>query len=99
MAKNTITGYCYRWCRMHKCEFLSYLYFQGLCTSALQANIVNTSVPNPTYGTDAHTVETLNEEIKQGCRLDVEATEKDKPQSLLVGHAHFTLKPSSNQAE
>lgn len=96
---NTLEGYCYRWCKTHKREFPSYLYFQKLCASTLQINIVNTSVPNPVYGTDAHTVNTLNEKFKKGYRLDIETIEKNKPKSLLVGHAHFKLKCSQRVIE
>ncbi len=88
---NTLEGYGYRWCKTHKRSFPSYLYFQNLCASTLQINIVNTSVPNPIYGSDAHTIEALNEKYKQGYKLDIEAIEENKPESLLVGGQFFNL--------
>lgn len=89
---NTLEGYGYRWCRKHKRRVPSYLYFQKLCATTLQVNRVNTSVPNPVYGTDEHSVEFLNERYKQGYRLDIEAIARNKPDSLRVGCEFFRLK-------
>jgi hypothetical protein len=89
---NTLEGYGYRWCRKHKRRVPNYLYFQKLCAATLQVNRVNTSVPNPIFGTDEHSVEFLNERYKQGYRLDIEAIARNKPDSLRVGREFFRLK-------
>lgn len=88
---NTLEGYGYRWCKTHKRILPAYLYFQRLCASTLQINIVNTSVPNPIYGTQEHSAETLNRRFMEGYRIDIGAIEKDKPKSLLAGSQFLKL--------
>jgi len=88
---NTLEGYCHKWCTSHKSRLPSYLFFQKLCAGAIQVNIVNTSVGNPTDGTDKHTVEALNEKYKQGYRLDIKAIEGNKPRTVQIGQKHFSL--------
>ena len=56
-------------------------------------------MPNPAYTTAAHTVEALNEQLKQDYRLDVETVEKNKLKSLLVERAYFRLKRSRQPIE
>lgn len=89
---NTLEGYCSRWCKTHKRKFPSYLYFQKLCASAVQVNRVNTTIDNPTDGSKEHTVEALNEKYKQGYRFDIEAIEKNKPETTHVGRKYFKLR-------
>jgi len=88
---NTLEGYCHKWCVSHKSKLPGYLFFQKLCASAIQVNIVNTSVDNPTDGTDKHTVEVLNEKYKQGYRFDIEAIEENKLKMLSVGQKYISL--------
>lgn len=88
---NTLEGYCHKWCTGHKSRLPSYLFFQKLCASAIQVNIVNTSVGNPIDGVDEHTVEALNEKYKQGYRLDIKAIERNRPRTVQIGRKHFGL--------
>lgn len=88
---NTLEGYGYRWCKTHKSKMPDYLYFRKLCASAIQVNIVNTSVNNPTDGSSEHTIEALNEKYKQGFKFDIEAIERNKPQATHVGREYFRL--------
>ena len=62
-----------------------------LCASAIQVNIVNTSVGNPIDGVGQHMVEALNEKYKRGYRLDIKAVESNKPQTVQIGRKHFSL--------
>jgi len=86
---NTLEGYGYRWCKTHKSKMPEFLYFQKLCASAIQVNIVNTSVNNPTDGSSEHTIEALNEKYKQGFRFDIEAIERNRPKATHVGREYF----------
>lgn len=92
---NTLEGYCYKWCRGNKSKVPDNLYFQRLCASAIQVNIVNTSVDNPIDGGNEHTVEVLNERYIQGYRFDIEAIEKNKPGALSLGQKYFSLVKNS----
>ena len=92
---NTLEGYFYKWCRGNKSTVPDNLYFQNLCASAIQVNIVNTSVDNPIDGTNEHTVEVLNERYIQGYRFDIEAIEKNKPGALSLGQKYFSLVKNS----
>jgi hypothetical protein len=89
---NTLEGYCCRWCKNHRSKLPHYFYFQKLCCSALQVNVVNTEVNNPIFGSCEHTVEALNEKYKQGYRLDVNFVAKNKPKQTHTGKSHFQLK-------
>lgn len=88
---NTLEGYCHKWCARHKSRLPSCLFFQKLCASAIQVNIVNTSVDNPTDGTDKQTVEVLNEKYKHGYRFDIKGIEKNKPKATHAGREYFSL--------
>jgi len=89
---NELEGYCYRWCKTHKRRFPSFVYFQKRCACPIQVNRVNTTVENPTCGTQEHTVEALNQKYMQGYRLDIEAIEQNKPKSFVVDERNFRLK-------
>lgn len=88
---NTLEGYCHKWCVSHKSKLPDCLFFQKLCASAIQVNIVNTSVGNPIDGVGQHMVEALNEKYKRGYRLDIKAVESNKPQTVQIGRKHFSL--------
>lgn len=88
---NTLEGFAYKWCRDHKQKLPNSVYFQKICASAIQINIVNTSTDNPIDGTDEHTVKALNEKFKQGYRFDHDAFERNKPRTTHVGRECFQL--------
>ena len=68
-----------------------FFYFQKLCASAIQVNIVNTSTKNETDGSDDLTVEALAQKYKQGYRFDINAIEKNKPTGSHCGKERFSL--------
>ena len=90
---NTIEGSGYRWCRGNKWRLPKFLYFQKICATTLQVNRVNTTVANPVYGTDEHSVETLNAKYQQGYRLDLEFLRTNKPAYVRMGQEYFHLRP------
>ncbi|MCK5342234.1 MAG: hypothetical protein KAR20_02455, partial [Candidatus Heimdallarchaeota archaeon] len=86
-----LEGHCYRWVKTHKRKYPSKIFFQKLCSSAIQVNIVNTVVDNPIDGAQEHTVEALNEKFKEGYRLDISSLKKNKPSQTHAGRKHFKL--------
>jgi len=88
---NNLEGHSYRWIKTHKKRYPDKLFFQKLCSAAIQVNIVNTAVNNPIDGGDEHTVESLNEKFKQGYKFNVEALDKNKPKATHVGQEYFRL--------
>jgi hypothetical protein len=88
---NNLEGHCYRWVKKHKYRYRKKLFFQKLCCSAIQVNLVNTTVKNPIDGSQEHRVEALNEKFKQGYKFDIEALERNKPERTHVGREKFVL--------
>ena len=88
---NNLEGHCYRWVKKHNRRYREKLFFQKLCSAAIQVNTVNTAVNNPIDGGDEYTVESLNEEYKLGFRFNIEAVEKNKPSKTHVGRHYFNL--------
>jgi hypothetical protein len=71
-SPNTLESWPCRWCRNHGNELPSFTYFQKVCATAIQVNMVNTSTRNDHLGTAEHTVEALNQKYKQGYVLDID---------------------------
>jgi len=90
-SPNTLESWNCRWCRNHRDELPRFTYFQKLCASAVQVNMVNTSTKNTFDGTDEHTVETLNDKYKQGYRFDIDFVTANKPPQLSCGQKYFKL--------
>jgi len=88
---NNMEGHCYRWVKTHKRKYPDKIFFQKLCSSAIQINIVNRVVNNPIDGLQEHTVKSLNEKFKEGYRLDIDYLIKNKPQQTHVGKNDFKL--------
>jgi hypothetical protein len=93
-SPNTLESWNCRWCQNHTDQLPHYLYFQKLCASAIQVNMVNTSTKNVFVGIDEHTVEAINDKYKQGYRLDIDFIAVNKPQSLSGGQQYFKLTAS-----
>ena len=91
---NTLESYCYRWCRNHKGKVPSYIYFQKICSTAIQINTVNTfsNEKNFIRPVKGKSVIELNEKYRSGLRLDIEAIEKNKPRATHVWSEYFKLK-------
>ena len=90
-SPNTLESWLCRWCKTHPGDFPNFTYFQKLCASAIQVNMVNTSTKNTFDGTAEHTVEALNEKYKEGYRFDIDAFAAHKPAELSCGREHFKL--------
>jgi len=88
---NTLESWNCRWCQNHSLQLPGFLYFQKLCASAVQVNMVNTSTKNEFDNSAELTVEALAEKYKQGYRLDINALEKNKPTGSHCGHDYFSL--------
>jgi hypothetical protein len=91
-SPNTFESWNCRWCQRNAEKLADYTYFQKLCASTIQVNMVNTSTENEHNGTAEHTVEALNEKYKQGYRFDIDFLVKNKPASLSGGREYFKLK-------
>ena len=89
---NTLESWSCRWCQNHKDSFPDFIYFQRICASAVQVNMVNTSTANTFAGTNEHTVEALNEKYKQGFKLDIDFVAGSKPAGTHVGEEYFRLR-------
>jgi len=76
---NTLESWNCRWCQKHGDSLPLFLYFQKLCASAIQVNVVNTSTKSEFDGSAEHTVEALAEKYRQGYRLDIDFVSKNKP--------------------
>ncbi|MHC4323898.1 MAG: hypothetical protein ACYSUX_06465 [Planctomycetota bacterium] len=91
---NTFESWNCRWSKNHSEGLPSRLYFQKLCASAIQVNMVNVPKRNRFDKTAEHTVEVLNEKYKTGYRFDIDFVSKNKPMATHCGVEHFSLKRS-----
>lgn len=90
-SPNTLESWNCRWCQNHGDQLPSFTYFQKLCATAIQVNMVNTSTNNTLDGTAEHTVEALNDKYKQGYRLDIDFLAGNKPTGPSCEREHFKL--------
>ena len=91
-SPNTLESWPCRWCRNNKTSLPDYIYFQKLCASAIQVNLVNTSTDNEHQGTDEHTVQSLNNKYKEGYRLDINYVSEHKPKATHCGKEHVVFR-------
>ncbi|UCE36782.1 MAG: hypothetical protein JSW00_14890 [Thermoplasmata archaeon] len=91
-SPNTLESWNCRWCQNHSGQLPSFLYFQKLCASALQVNMVNISVRKAFNGSDDYTVEALNEKYKQGYRLDIDFVANNRAADTHCGWENFRLR-------
>jgi hypothetical protein len=90
-SPNTLESWPCKWCQNNQTQLPDYIYFQKLCASAIQVNMVNTSTENTHEGTDEHTVESLNHKYKQGYRLDIDFVAEKRPREPGSGREYFKL--------
>ena len=91
---NTLESWNCRGCQNNSNQLPARLYFQKICASAIQVNMVNTTTNQDSNEYDdlaRYTVETLNAKYKEGYSVDIEAIEKDKPQETHCGREYFRL--------
>jgi hypothetical protein len=91
-SPNTLESWPCKWCLDNRKLVPDYIYFQKLCASAVQVNMVNTTTRNDHDGTEEHTVEALNDKYKQGYRFDIDSITKNKPGEPGCGREYFKLK-------
>ena len=96
-SPNTLESWPCRWCRNNSAKLPNYTYFQKLCASAIQVNMVNTSTKNTYDGTDEHTVEALNVKYKNNYRLDIDFVAEKRPTEPGCGKKYFKLKKAGSR--
>ena len=90
-SPNTLESWPCRWCQNNGDQLPDYTYFQKLCASAMQVNMVNTSNKSVFDGSAEYTVEALNEKYKQGNKFDVDSIAINKPTDTSCGQQYFKL--------
>ena len=90
-SPNTLESWNCRWCQNHKDQMPALLYFQKLCASAIQVNMVNVTDRKLFEGSVDYSVEALAKKYKEGYRLDTDYIAKDKPRGTHCGPEHFKL--------
>jgi len=89
---NTLESWNCRWCQNHSDQVPGFLYFQKLCASAIQVNMVNTSSRKRFNGSRGYIIETLAEKYRQGFRLDIDFVAENKPVDAYCGEEYFRAK-------
>ena len=90
-SPNTLESWNCRWCQKNASRLPGLLYFQKLCASAIQVNMVNISARKMFNGSDEYTIETLAEKYKQGYRLDIDFVSQNRPTGTHGDWEHFRL--------
>ena len=88
---NTLESWVCRWCRENAANLPAYIYFQKVCASAVQVNLVNITRGRANYIEEDYAVESLNEKYQQGSRLDIDFIAQNKPPDTHCGGEHFKL--------
>jgi len=96
-SPNTLESWPCRWCQNNSSQLPLFTYFQKVCATAIQVNMVNTSTKNTFDGSDKHTVETLNDKYKQGYRFDIGFITPNDPPPISCGQQYFKLKKGSQE--
>jgi hypothetical protein len=90
-SPNTLESWPCRWSQRNAEKLPRFTYFQRICGSAVQVNMVNTTTVNTTDGTEEHTVEALNEKFRQGYRFDIDYIAQHRPSQPGCGKDYFRL--------
>jgi len=88
---NTLESWNCRWCQLNAHKLPHFLYFQKICVSALQINLVNITTRSSKKTAAENTVAALNEKYKQGYRLDIDYIKSNKPTQTHCGYEYFKL--------
>jgi hypothetical protein len=89
---NTLESWNCRWCQYNSHHVPNWIFFQTLCASALQVNMVNVTLRKAFEGSDEYTVEALAQKYQHGYRLDIDFVSKNRPPGIHGGPEHFKLK-------
>lgn len=90
-SPNTLESWPCKWSQRNRAQLPECTYFQKLCASAIQVNMVNTSANNTHYGNETHTVEALNDKYKEGHRFDIDFLAQKRPKVPGCGQDYFKL--------
>ena len=88
---NTLESWNCRWSQRHAEKLPGRLYFQELCASAIQVNMVNVTDRKTFEGSAEHTVKALSKKYKEGFRLDLVFISNNKPTEPHCGKDKFKL--------
>jgi hypothetical protein len=88
---NTLESWNCRWCRQHNDQYPKHIYFQKLCASAVQLNMVNATKRKVFDESDGYTIESLAQKYRQGYRLDIDYISRNKPIATHCGKEYFRL--------
>lgn len=88
---NKLESWNCRWCQNHRDQLLGLLFFQKLCASAIQVNVVDISGKRKFNCSDECTVETLAKKYRQGYRLDIDFVAANKSTGTHCGAECFKL--------
>jgi len=91
-SPNTFESWCCRWCQNNAGQLPGCIYFQKLCASVVDINMVNISNNNKFEQDTEYTVEVLNEKYRQGYRLDTDFLVSKKPLRAHIGQEYFRFK-------
>ena len=94
---NTLESWPCRWCREHSDMFPKYLYFQKLCASAVQLNMVNDTDRKVFDDSEGYTIESLAQKYKEGFKIDIDYLSQNKPQTTHSDSSYFKLKKNGYQ--
>jgi len=94
---NTLESWNCRWCQNHSDQLPGFLFFQKLCASAIQVNMVNLTDRKVFDSSIDYTVETLAQKYKQGYRLDIDYITKNRPSGTHCGIESFILRPKDSK--
>ena len=90
-SPNTLESWPCKWCQHNQDQLPEYTYFQKLCASAIQVNMVNTSTHNTYDGNETHTVEALNDKYNENYRFDIDFLTQIRPAEPGCGQDYFKL--------
>lgn len=90
-SPNTLESWPCRWCQQNSDQLPNFTYFQKLCASAIQVNMVNTTTKESFNGSKNYTVEALNDKYKKGYKFDIDSLKESKPPNLSCGKQYFKL--------
>jgi hypothetical protein len=88
---NTLESWNCRWCQRNHSLLPTRLFFQKLCASAIQVNMVNVTDRKTLDASKEDAIETLAQKYHQGYRLDIGFVRNNKPTDTHSGGEHFKL--------
>jgi hypothetical protein len=91
-SPNKLESWPCRWCQQNFEMLPKKLFFQRICASAIQVNMVNITTKNGSDNSIELSVEKLNEKYKKNYRMDMYAYSKNKPSETHSGREFFFIR-------